>query len=200
MPSAPTQRRRLRRPRLRADSGGSPSPSDLAGPFPGRGAALRVRRHRGVSFAKSRWARGENYARRSGAGVGFSWAQANNFVLKVTYAHTLGHDADLGRPQLEPRLESNSQNCSDGGACRAQRRAPSPRIEGRPNETACRLLDATPRAPILACVSGFPTSTSLTGNLPDRRSPSRGLHQPWRRDDSLRASRRRRVWRAAWRT
>lgn len=46
-----------------------------------------------VTFAKSRWAPGPNHATRSGAGVGVSWALANNFVVKATYAHTLGHDA-----------------------------------------------------------------------------------------------------------
>lgn len=43
-----------------------------------------------VRFAKDPWSVGPNSARRSGAGVGLTWADNGNFVARVSYAHRLG--------------------------------------------------------------------------------------------------------------
>ncbi len=46
-----------------------------------------------VTFYKSPFLQGKNDASRSGVGVGFVWADPNNFNVTVTYAHELGDRA-----------------------------------------------------------------------------------------------------------
>jgi hemolysin activation/secretion protein len=43
-----------------------------------------------VRFSKTPWFAGPNTATRSGAGVGLTWVDNNNFVARVSYAHMVG--------------------------------------------------------------------------------------------------------------
>jgi hemolysin activation/secretion protein len=62
----------------------------LAPPIPGRVQLFGFVDTGSASINHSPWAPGPNHETVSGAGGGVNWAAANNFVVKVTYAHTLG--------------------------------------------------------------------------------------------------------------
>ncbi len=51
-----------------------------------------------VRFEESPWAPGPNSARRSGVGVGLSWAADNNFLVRVSYAHKIGPEEATSSP------------------------------------------------------------------------------------------------------
>jgi hemolysin activation/secretion protein len=57
-----------------------------------------------VDEAKTPWAPGVNTLTRSGAGVGVSWTDNNNFLLKVTYASKLGGAKATSAPDAPGRL------------------------------------------------------------------------------------------------
>ncbi len=51
-----------------------------------------------VRFAVNRWAGGPNTARRSGVGVGLTWAKAGDFLARVSYAHSVETVAPTSTP------------------------------------------------------------------------------------------------------
>jgi hemolysin activation/secretion protein len=57
-----------------------------------------------VTLAKNPWAAGENRRTLSGAGVGVSWADYNNFVVKAYYAHKLGNAVATSAPDKKGRF------------------------------------------------------------------------------------------------
>jgi len=59
-------------------------------PIPGRLRLFGFIDSGSASINHSPWAPGPNRETVSGAGAGLDWTAANNFVVKVTYAHTLG--------------------------------------------------------------------------------------------------------------
>lgn len=50
------------------------------------------------------WASGPNRRTLSGAGVGFNWSAANNFVLRAYYARKLGHEVATSAPDRSGRF------------------------------------------------------------------------------------------------
>jgi hemolysin activation/secretion protein len=50
------------------------------------------------------WSPGQNHRTLSGAGVGLTWADYNNFVLKTYYAHKLGNAAATSAPDSSGRF------------------------------------------------------------------------------------------------
>jgi hemolysin activation/secretion protein len=62
----------------------------LPAPIPGRVQLIGFVDTGDVSINHSPWFHGGNHVAVSGGGGGFNWVAANNFVVKVTYAHTLG--------------------------------------------------------------------------------------------------------------
>lgn len=57
-----------------------------------------------VTINKSPWTAGNNTRTLSGAGVGFNWTVANNFVLRAYYAHKLGSEAATSAPDRSGRF------------------------------------------------------------------------------------------------
>ncbi len=57
-----------------------------------------------VDEAKSPWFPGPNHLTRSGAGVGFTWEDNDNFLLRVTYASKLGGAKATSAPDAPGRL------------------------------------------------------------------------------------------------
>ncbi len=57
-----------------------------------------------VSVNQSPWFPGDNHRNLSAAGVGFSWADDNNFLLKASYAHRIGHEAATSAPDHASRF------------------------------------------------------------------------------------------------
>lgn len=57
-----------------------------------------------VTINKSPWAAGNNTRSLSGAGVGFNWTVANNFVVRAYYAHKLGIEAATSAPDRSGRF------------------------------------------------------------------------------------------------
>jgi hemolysin activation/secretion protein len=51
-----------------------------------------------VRFEKNPWVPGPDSARRSGVGVGLTWATDNNFLIKVSYAHKIGPEEATSAP------------------------------------------------------------------------------------------------------
>ena len=51
-----------------------------------------------VRFEKNPWISGPDSARRSGVGVGLSWAADNNFLVRVAYAHKIGPEEATSYP------------------------------------------------------------------------------------------------------
>lgn len=57
-----------------------------------------------VNINETTWATGDNTRTLSGAGVGINWADYNNFVLKLAYAHKLGSEKSLSAPDKSGRF------------------------------------------------------------------------------------------------
>jgi hemolysin activation/secretion protein len=57
-----------------------------------------------VTDNKSPWTSGSNHESRSGAGLGLTWADSNDFVAKVFYAHKIGDAVADSEPDKPGRL------------------------------------------------------------------------------------------------
>lgn len=57
-----------------------------------------------VDLVQSPWAAGANSQRRSGGGVGFTWADNNNFLLSASYAHRFGDTRASSGPDSPDRV------------------------------------------------------------------------------------------------
>ena len=53
---------------------------------------------------KNPWAAGENHRTLSGAGVGLTWADYNNFVVNAYWAQKLGNEAATSAPDKNGRF------------------------------------------------------------------------------------------------
>jgi hemolysin activation/secretion protein len=73
-------------------------------PMPGRLQAFAFVDHGQVTLNKDPWAAGENHRSLSGAGAGLTWAEANNFMVKVSYAMKLGNEDATSAPDRNGRL------------------------------------------------------------------------------------------------
>jgi hemolysin activation/secretion protein len=60
--------------------------------------------HGNVTTNKNAWTVGSNHRTLSAAGVGLSWADNNNFVVKAYYAHKLGNEKALSAPDSAGRF------------------------------------------------------------------------------------------------
>jgi hemolysin activation/secretion protein len=60
--------------------------------------------HGSVTTNKDAWTVGPNRRTLSGAGIGLSWADNNNFVVKAYYAHKLGNEKALSAPDSAGRF------------------------------------------------------------------------------------------------
>jgi hemolysin activation/secretion protein len=60
--------------------------------------------HGSVTTNKDAWTTGPNRRTLSGAGIGLSWADNNNFVVKAYYAHKLGNEKALSAPDSAGRF------------------------------------------------------------------------------------------------
>ena len=60
--------------------------------------------HGSVTTNKNAWTAGPNRRTLSGAGIGLSWADNNNFVVKAYYAHKLGNEKALSAPDSAGRF------------------------------------------------------------------------------------------------
>jgi hemolysin activation/secretion protein len=72
--------------------------------LPGRAALFAFADTGQVDGVRSPWTAGPNRLTRSGAGVGVSWTDNNNFLLKVTYASRLGGAKATAAPDAPGRL------------------------------------------------------------------------------------------------
>jgi hypothetical protein len=57
-----------------------------------------------VTLNANPWAVGTNRRTLSAAGVGFNWADTNNFVLRAYYAHKLGNAVAQSAPDASGRF------------------------------------------------------------------------------------------------
>jgi hemolysin activation/secretion protein len=57
-----------------------------------------------VRHNKEPWSGADNRRTLSGAGVGLSWADNNNFVVRAYYAHKLGNSAAVSAPDKGGRF------------------------------------------------------------------------------------------------
>jgi hemolysin activation/secretion protein len=57
-----------------------------------------------VTFNKHPWAAGQNHRTLSGAGIGLTWADYNNFAVSVYWAHKLGNAAAVSAPDSSSRF------------------------------------------------------------------------------------------------
>lgn len=73
-------------------------------PIPGRLQAFGFVDVGAVTINKDPWAPGDNRRTLSGAGVGLTWAQANNFMVKVSYAMKLGDEEATSAPDRDGRV------------------------------------------------------------------------------------------------
>lgn len=60
--------------------------------------------HGSVTTNKNAWSAGPNRRTLSGAGVGLSWADHNNFIVRAYYAHKLGNEKALSAPDSANRF------------------------------------------------------------------------------------------------
>jgi hemolysin activation/secretion protein len=60
--------------------------------------------HGSVTTNKNAWMAGPNRRTLSGAGVGLSWADNNNFIIRAYYAHKLGNEKALSAPDSAGRF------------------------------------------------------------------------------------------------
>ena len=72
--------------------------------LPGRTALFVFADTGQVDEVRSPWFAGPNHLTRSGAGVGVSWSDNNNFLLKITYAAKLGGAKATSAPDAPGRL------------------------------------------------------------------------------------------------
>ncbi len=66
----------------------------LSESLPGRVSLIALFDTGSVSYNKNSWATTDNNVTLSGAGVGFTWADPNNFTVKGYYAHKVGGSSD----------------------------------------------------------------------------------------------------------
>ena len=66
----------------------------LSANMPGRLSLVALFDTGGVTYNKNAWAPTDNNVTLSGAGVGFTWADPNNFTVKGYYAHKVGGSSD----------------------------------------------------------------------------------------------------------
>jgi hemolysin activation/secretion protein len=57
-----------------------------------------------VTLDKKPWAAGSNRRSLSGAGVGLTWSENNNFMVKIAYAHKLGSEPAISAPDKSGRF------------------------------------------------------------------------------------------------
>jgi hemolysin activation/secretion protein len=57
-----------------------------------------------VTINKKPWAAGDNNRTLSGYGVGFTWADYNNFSMNVYYARKLGSEDAISAPDKNGRV------------------------------------------------------------------------------------------------
>ena len=57
-----------------------------------------------VKLNHTPWFPGDNHRNLSAAGVAFSWVDDNNFILKASYAHRIGHEAATSGPDHASRF------------------------------------------------------------------------------------------------
>ena len=57
-----------------------------------------------VDINETTWTTGDNTRTLSGAGVGINWADYNNFVMKLAYAHKLGSEKAISAPDKSGRF------------------------------------------------------------------------------------------------
>jgi hemolysin activation/secretion protein len=72
--------------------------------IPGRFQAYGFFDNGQVTESRNPWMGGSNHASRSGAGLGLAWADNNNFVAKVFYAHKIGAAVADSEPDKPGRL------------------------------------------------------------------------------------------------
>jgi len=72
--------------------------------LPGRLQAFGFVDHGQITINKDPWAAGDNSRTLSGAGVGLTWAEVNNFMVKVSYAMKLGDEEATSAPDRDGRL------------------------------------------------------------------------------------------------
>ena len=73
-------------------------------PMPGRLQLIGFIDTGQASTNHSPWFPGPNHVSVSGGGVGLNWAAANNFVIKATYAHTLGEAVGVPGSDADSRV------------------------------------------------------------------------------------------------
>jgi hypothetical protein len=57
-----------------------------------------------ATIHKEPWAGGDNHRTLSGAGVGITWVDYNNFAIRAYYAHKLGNEAATSAPDSGGRF------------------------------------------------------------------------------------------------
>ena len=57
-----------------------------------------------VIINKEPFGAGPNHRRLSGAGIGLTWEEPNNFSVKTYYAHKLGHEVATSAPDKKGRF------------------------------------------------------------------------------------------------
>jgi len=60
--------------------------------------------HGGVTINKQPWAPGNNQRTLSAAGVGLTWSDPGNFLVRMYYARKLGHETALSAPDKSGRF------------------------------------------------------------------------------------------------
>ena len=78
--------------------------SDWAAGFPGRLQLIGFVDTGEVDYAKNPWFPGRNHSRRSGFGGGLIWMAPENFVVKASYAHKIGHTVATSAPDRPGRF------------------------------------------------------------------------------------------------
>ena len=58
----------------------------------------------GVTLNKNPWVAGQNTRTLSAAGVGLTWVEHNNFVVKAYWAHKVGNAAATSAPDEKSRF------------------------------------------------------------------------------------------------
>lgn len=76
----------------------------LSESMPGQMQLIGFVDHGSVRTNKNTWTDGSNHRTLSGAGVGLTWADNNNFVVKAFYAHKLGNEKALSSPDSAGRF------------------------------------------------------------------------------------------------
>ena len=58
----------------------------------------------GATLQKNPWLAGDNHRTLSGAGVGVSWSQANDYLVRAFYARKVGSEPALSAPDRSGRF------------------------------------------------------------------------------------------------